>query len=174
MVAAVRASSLPSMTRLLLALLAATHGAQSLKLPAVAVQKKLGRACLEVGLAVASCVPALPASAAPAAAAVAPTAVAPAAKAPSRSYLLFTGFPFPLGPFTERRTVGTELVRGKVYGFEQEIRLSGISANVRSTVFRTKDNHLVVYNPVAPTEEFLSELEAVSYTHLTLPTIYSV
>ena len=162
MVAIVRASSLPSMTRLLLALLAATHGAQSLKVPAAAVQKKLGRTCLEVGLAVASCVPALPASAAPAAAAVAPTAVAPAAKAPSRSYLLFTGFPFPLGPFTERRTVGTELVKGKVYGFEQEIRLSGISANVRSTVFRTKDNHLVVYNPVAPTEEFLSELKALN------------
>ena len=83
-------------------------------------------------------------------------ACVPAASAEaSRDYLLFTGFPFPLGPFTERRTVQSELVPGKVYGFEQEIRLSGISANVRSTVFRMKDNHLLVYNPVAPTEELL-------------------
>ena len=52
---------------------------------------------------------------------------------PSRQYLLFTGFPFPLGPFTERTTVQTELVSDRVYSFEQEIRLSGISANVRST-----------------------------------------
>jgi len=86
---------------------------------------------------------------------------AAAAAAPSREYLLFTGFPFPLGPFTERRTVETELVKDRVYSFEQEIRLSGISANIRSTVFRMRDNHLLVYNPVAPTQEFLQQLEAL-------------
>ena len=80
---------------------------------------------------------------------------------PSQKYLFFTGFPFPLGPFTERKTVETELVKDRVYSFEQEIRLSGISANVRSTVFRTRDNHLVVYNPVAPTEEFVRQLDAL-------------
>merc|ERR1719161_1754657 len=80
---------------------------------------------------------------------------------PSRKYLNITGFPFPLGPFTERKTVQTEIVEGKVYGFEQELRLSGISANVRSTVFRMRDNHLLVYNPVAPTEEFIAQLNAL-------------
>ena len=73
------------------------------------------------------------------------------AKAASRRYINLTGFPFPLGPFTERRTVETELVAGKVYGFEQEQKLSGITANVRAVVFRMNDNHLLVYNPVAPT-----------------------
>jgi len=90
-------------------------------------------------------------------------AVPPAvvAKAPSQQYLLFTGFPFPLGPFTQRETVKTEVVKDRVYSFEQEIRLSGISANIRSTVFRMRDNHLLVYNPVAPTEEFLQQLKAL-------------
>ena len=79
------------------------------------------------------------------------TAAADAAtsKAPSRRYINLTGFPFPLGPFTERRTVQSELMPGKVYGFEQEQQLSGITANVRSVVFRMKDNHLLVYNPVS-------------------------
>ena len=86
-----------------------------------------------------------------------------ASKAPSRSYINLTGFPFPLGPFFERKTVMTDIVPGKVYGFEQEIRLSGISANVRSTVFRMRDNHLLVYNPVAPTEEFMQQLQSLDH-----------
>ena len=92
-----------------------------------------------------------------------PTTSSIAEKAPSQQYLLFTGFPFPLGPFTERKTVETELVKGQVYSFEQELRLSGISANVRSTVFRMRDGHLLVYNPVAPTEEFLAQLAALDH-----------
>ena len=85
------------------------------------------------------------------------------ASQPSRRYINLTGFPFPLGPFTERRTVQTELVPGKVYGFEQEQSLSGITANVRSVVFRMADNHLLVYNPVAPTEEFLGMLDGLGH-----------
>jgi hypothetical protein len=80
-----------------------------------------------------------------------------------RGYVFITGFPFPLGPFFSRQTVETELVPGRVYGYEQEIKLSGITANVRSTVFRTRDNHLVVYNPVAPTKEFLKQLDALDH-----------
>jgi len=85
----------------------------------------------------------------------------PVAAAAARSYLLFTGFPFPLGPFTERATVETEIVPGRVYGFEQDIDLAGITANIRATVFRMRDGQLLVYNPVAPTEEFLAQLAAI-------------
>mmetsp|Transcript_1773 Transcript_1773/g.4438 ORF Transcript_1773/g.4438 Transcript_1773/m.4438 type:complete len:531 (+) Transcript_1773:24-1616(+) len=84
-----------------------------------------------------------------------------ASKPTSRRYINLTGFPFPLGPFLERKTVETVLVPNKVYSFEQEQQLSGITANVRSTVFRMRDNTLLVYNPVAPTEEFLSQLAAL-------------
>mmetsp|Transcript_26647 Transcript_26647/g.49053 ORF Transcript_26647/g.49053 Transcript_26647/m.49053 type:complete len:594 (+) Transcript_26647:75-1856(+) len=86
-----------------------------------------------------------------------------AAPAASRSYVFLTGFPFPLGPFFERKTVQTELVKDRVYSFEQQIKLSGVTANVRSTVFRMRDNHLLVYNPVAPTEEFLKQLKSLNH-----------
>ena len=43
-------------------------------------------------------------------------AASPTTSASDRSYINFAGFPFPLGPFTERRTVETELVPGKVHG----------------------------------------------------------
>ena len=86
-----------------------------------------------------------------------------ASKTPSRRYINLTGFPFPLGPFTERQTVQTEIVPGKVYSFEQEQKLSGITANVRSVVFRMRDNHLLVYNPVAPTDEFLRQLDSLGH-----------
>jgi hypothetical protein len=88
------------------------------------------------------------------------TAVADAgaAKTPSRKYINFTGFPFPLGPFFERTTVATELVPNRVYSFEQTLDLGGIEANVRSLAFRMRDNHLLVYNPVAPTDEFMQQL----------------
>jgi hypothetical protein len=88
---------------------------------------------------------------------------AEAAKTPSRRYINLTGFPFPLGPFFERQTVATEIVKGRVYGFEQEQSLAGITANVRSVVFRMRDNHLLVYNPVAPTDEFLAQLDALDH-----------
>lgn len=88
---------------------------------------------------------------------------AAAAPKTGRRYINLTGFPFPLGPFTERRTVQTELVPGKVYSFEQEQKLSGITANVRSVVFRMRDNHLLVYNPVAPTDEFVEQLASLKH-----------
>eukprot|EP00747_Dinoflagellata_sp_TGD_P220476 gnl/TRDRNA2_/TRDRNA2_92462_c0_seq1.p1 gnl/TRDRNA2_/TRDRNA2_92462_c0~~gnl/TRDRNA2_/TRDRNA2_92462_c0_seq1.p1 ORF type:complete len:479 (+),score=75.09 gnl/TRDRNA2_/TRDRNA2_92462_c0_seq1:60-1439(+) len=87
---------------------------------------------------------------------------------PSRGYWFITGFPFPLGPFFERRTVETELVKDRVYSFEQVICIGptegvvGIAANIRSTVFRMRDNNLLVYNPVAPTEEFLAQLKSLN------------
>jgi len=105
----------------------------------------------------------LEADGSPATTTITAAAESSAAKPPSRRYINFTGFPFPLGPFFERKTVETDIVPGKVYGFEQEIRLSGISANVRSTVFRMRDNHLLVYNPVAPTEEFMQQLDALDH-----------
>jgi len=86
-----------------------------------------------------------------------------ATKSPSRRYINLTGFPFPLGPFFERSTTPTELVKGRVYSFEQTQDLAGITANIRSVVFRMRDNHLLVYNPVAPTEEFLDQLKALDH-----------
>lgn len=91
------------------------------------------------------------------------TAVADAeVKAGGRTYVNFAGFPFPLGPFFQRQTVETELVKDRVYSFEQTLDLSGIQANQRCTVFRMRDNHLLVYDPIAPTDEFIKQLEALN------------
>lgn len=92
----------------------------------------------------------------------APAETPTAAPAPSRWYLNFTGFPFPLGPFTERKTVMTEIIKDRVYRFEQSQDLGGITANVASLVFRMRDNRLLVYNPVAPTGEFLQQLKGLN------------
>ncbi|KAM0884884.1 hypothetical protein ACQ4PT_030700 [Festuca glaucescens] len=58
------------------------------------------------------------------------------ASSSSRFYFNITGFPFPLGPFLNRRTIRTEAVKGSVWLFEQEQALgfSSVSTNTRMTV----------------------------------------
>ena len=82
-------------------------------------------------------------------------AASPTTSASDRSYINFAGFPFPLGPFTSRATVQTELASNRVL-VRADARPGGDHANQRSVVFRMRDNHLLVYNPVAPTKELRS------------------
>ncbi|KAF7130514.1 hypothetical protein RHSIM_Rhsim10G0047200 [Rhododendron simsii] len=72
-----------------------------------------------------------------------------------RFYLNFTGFPFPLGPFLNRRTIRTEAVKGCIWLFEQEQALgfSSVSTNIRMTVIKLKSGGLWVHAPIAPTKE---------------------
>lgn len=98
-------------------------------------------------------------------------------------YINFTGFPFPLGPFLNRRTIRTEVrllnslrihysafqlaisnfdpllvmqaVKGSIWMFEQEQALgfSSVSTNIRMTVIKLKSGGLWVHAPIAPTKE---------------------
>ncbi|KAI9396416.1 hypothetical protein POPTR_004G125301v4 [Populus trichocarpa] len=72
-----------------------------------------------------------------------------------RFYLNFTGFPFPLGPFLNRRTIRTEAVKGCIWLFEQEQALgfSSVSTNIRMTVIKLKSGGLWLHAPLAPTKE---------------------
>ncbi|XP_028759736.1 uncharacterized protein LOC114718546 [Neltuma alba] len=72
-----------------------------------------------------------------------------------RFYFNFTGFPFPLGPFLNRRTIRTEAVKGCIWLFEQEQALgfSSVSTNIRMTVIKLKSGGLWVHAPIAPTDE---------------------
>ncbi|KAF8042136.1 hypothetical protein BT93_A0673 [Corymbia citriodora subsp. variegata] len=72
-----------------------------------------------------------------------------------RFYLNITGFPFPLGPFLNRRTIRTEAVKGCIWLFEQEQALgfSSVSTNIRMTVIKLKSGGLWVHAPIAPTKE---------------------
>ncbi|KAL5230145.1 hypothetical protein ABZP36_028921 [Zizania latifolia] len=91
-----------------------------------------------------------------------------------RFYFNFTGFPFPLGPFLNRRTIRTEAVKGRIWLFEQEQALgfSSVSTNTRMTVVKLKSGGLWVHAPIAPTKEciqLLKELDA-PVEHIVLPT----
>ncbi|XP_062231861.1 uncharacterized protein LOC133929206 [Phragmites australis] len=91
-----------------------------------------------------------------------------------RFYFNFTGFPFPLGPFLNRRTIRTEAVKGSIWLFEQEQALgfSSVSTNTRMTVVKLKSGGLWVHAPIAPTKEciqLLKELDA-PVEHIVLPT----
>ncbi|KAK2993947.1 hypothetical protein RJ640_025622 [Escallonia rubra] len=75
-------------------------------------------------------------------------------------YLNFTGFPFPLGPFLNRRTIRTEAVKDCIWLFEQEQALgfSSVSTNIRMTVIKLKSGGLWVHAPIAPTKECIQVL----------------
>ncbi|CAI0386968.1 unnamed protein product [Linum tenue] len=77
-----------------------------------------------------------------------------------RFYFNFTGFPFPLGPFLNRRTLRTEAVKGSIWLFEQEQALgfSSVSTNIRMTVIKLKSGGLWVHAPIAPTKECVQVL----------------
>ena len=84
------------------------------------------------------------------------------------------GFPFPIGPFFERRTVRTEVVKGSVWTFDQTQSLDvfEVFTPVRMTVIKLKSGGLWVHAPVAPTEEcvrLLKELDA-PVEYIVLPT----
>ncbi|KAJ8640441.1 hypothetical protein MRB53_017135 [Persea americana] len=91
-----------------------------------------------------------------------------------RFYLNFTGFPFPLGPFLNRRTIRTEAVKDCIWLFEQEQALgfSSVSTNIRMTVIKLKSGGLWIHAPIAPTKEcikLVKELEA-PVEYIVLPT----
>lgn len=74
---------------------------------------------------------------------------------PGRFYFNVTGFPFPLGPFLQRRTIRKEVEKGRIWTFEQEQALgfSSVATNTRMTVIMLKSGGLWVHAPIAPTEE---------------------
>lgn len=91
-----------------------------------------------------------------------------------RFYFNFTGFPFPLGPFLNRRTIRTEVVKDCIWLFEQEQALgfSSVSTNIRMTIIKLKSGGLWVHAPIAPTKEciqLVKELDA-PVEYIVLPT----
>eukprot|EP00878_Enallax_costatus_P007051 GHUV01007390.1.p1 GENE.GHUV01007390.1~~GHUV01007390.1.p1 ORF type:complete len:359 (+),score=32.26 GHUV01007390.1:261-1337(+) len=91
----------------------------------------------------------------------------------SRFYFNFTGFPFPLGPFFQRKTVRNEVVRGQVWTFEQtQAFFFDVFTPVRMTVIKLKSGGLWVHAPVAPTQECLNLLKDLDapVEYIVLPT----
>lgn len=91
-----------------------------------------------------------------------------------RFYFNFTGFPFPLGPFLNRRTIRTEAVKGCIWLFEQEQALgfSSVSTNIRMTVIKLKSGGLWIHAPIAPTKECIQLVKELGapVEYIVLPT----
>ncbi|KAL1338185.1 hypothetical protein HN51_032855 [Arachis hypogaea] len=91
-----------------------------------------------------------------------------------RFYFNFTGFPFPLGPFLNRRTIRTEAVKGCIWLFEQEQALgfSSVSTNIRMTVIKLKSGGLWIHAPIAPTDECIQLIKELGapVEYIVLPT----
>ncbi|RDX91820.1 hypothetical protein CR513_26145 [Mucuna pruriens] len=94
--------------------------------------------------------------------------------ASGRFYFNITGFPFPLGPFLNRRTIRTEAVKGCIWLFEQEQALgfSSVSTNIRMTVIKLKSGGLWVHAPIAPTDECIQLIKELGdpVEYIVLPT----
>ncbi|KAL9259515.1 hypothetical protein AKJ16_DCAP06889 [Drosera capensis] len=91
-----------------------------------------------------------------------------------RFYVNITGFPFPLGPFLNRRTLRSEAVKDCIWLFEQEQALgfSSVSTNIRMTVIKLKSGGLWVHAPIAPTKECIQLLKELGapVEYIVLPT----
>ena len=90
------------------------------------------------------------------------------------SYINITGFPFPLGPLTERNTIRREIVKDTMWVFEQpqSLGFSNVTTNIRMVVIKLKSGGLWVHAPIAPTKEcirLLKELES-PVEYIILPT----
>lgn len=79
-----------------------------------------------------------------------------------RTYFNITGFPFPLGPLFQRRTLRTRVDDG-IWTFEQEQSLLNVSVNVRMTAIRLEDGTLWIHNPIAPTRECVALVNELGY-----------
>jgi len=96
-------------------------------------------------------------------AAWAATAEEAAALAKSRYYPLW--WVLPLAPYGNKTTVRTELVPGRVWGFEQLQGILYVLVNIRMTVVKLEGGGLWIHNPIAPTPEMIGLVRELEQAH---------
>lgn len=75
-----------------------------------------------------------------------------------------------LAPAPYKETLRTELVPGRIWGFEQCIALASVSTNIRMTVVRLHDGTLWVSAPISPTRQCLQGIDELGQvSHLVVP-----
>lgn len=75
-----------------------------------------------------------------------------------------------LAPAPYKETLRTELIPGRIWGFEQCIALASVSTNIRMTVVRLRDGTLWVSAPISPTSQCFRELDELGeVSHLVVP-----
>ncbi len=100
-------------------------------------------------------------------------------KLKSKDYFWGFWFVVPLYPYSQRRTLRQEVVRDRVWTFEQIQGIFYIIVPIRMTVVRLDQGGLLVYAPIAPTPEcirLVRELEAQhgEVKYIILPTTSAI
>ena len=70
----------------------------------------------------------------------------------------------PLSPRDRRKTIMTEVVKGKVWTFDQLQGVINVNVPVRSTIIKLKEG-LFVHNPVGPTPEYIRMVKEIEKEH---------
>ena len=71
----------------------------------------------------------------------------------------------PLAPGARRKTMREEIVKNSVWTFDQIQGVVNVNTPVRSTVIKLKSGGLFVYNPVGPTDEYISMMRELEAEH---------
>ena len=93
------------------------------------------------------------------------TATAPSSKGKSWPLNRIAFSLLPLAGAERRATVECEVVRGRVWTYDQIQGVLNVNVNVRMTVVKLEGGGLWVHNPVAPTAECLSLIHALESKH---------
>ncbi|MCY7285366.1 MAG: DUF4336 domain-containing protein, partial [Cyanobacteria bacterium CAN_BIN43] len=85
-------------------------------------------------------------------------------------------FMVPLYPYSQRRTLRTEVVKDRIWTFDQLQGILYVAVPIRMTVVRLDEGGLLVYAPVAPTPECIRLVEELvaqhgSVKYIILPTV---
>ncbi|HTL89150.1 MAG TPA: DUF4336 domain-containing protein, partial [Leptolyngbya sp.] len=83
----------------------------------------------------------------------------------SRERSWFYWFMVPIYPYSQRRTIRTEVVKDAVWTFEQLQGIFYVVTPIRMTVVKLDAGGLLVYAPVAPTRECLRLLDEIVSVH---------
>ncbi|NJR32287.1 MAG: DUF4336 domain-containing protein, partial [Chamaesiphon sp. CSU_1_12] len=85
-------------------------------------------------------------------------------------------FTVPIYPYSQRRTIRTEILPNTIWTFEQLQGIFYVVVPIRMTVVKLSGGGLLVYAPVAPTEECIDLVNELVTIHgdvkyIILPTI---
>ncbi len=83
----------------------------------------------------------------------------------SRERSWFYWFMVPIYPYSQRRTIRTEVVKDAVWTFDQLQGIFYVVTPIRMTVIKLDAGGLLVYAPVAPTRECLQLLDEIVSVH---------
>jgi hypothetical protein len=72
---------------------------------------------------------------------------------------------FPLGPYKSKKTIREILVPGQLWTLDQKFGILNVQVPIRMTILKLSGGGLVIYNPIAATNECLSLVNEIVKEH---------